>query len=91
MNWFSTTIEETFSYTNKEQRINDHQGDIKSQIVFPAKDIQQGDLKIAMEEITSFSFDYPNKYYFTDIGLRNARLGFRQIDSGHIFNYESAG
>ena len=29
-------------------------------------------------------FDYPNKYYFTDIGLRNARLGFRQIDTGHI-------
>ena len=29
-------------------------------------------------------FDYPNKYYFTDIGLRNARLGFRQLDSGHI-------
>ncbi|WP_296091515.1 ATP-binding protein [uncultured Treponema sp.] len=29
-------------------------------------------------------FDYPNKYYFTDIGLRNARLEFRQIDSGHI-------
>lgn len=29
-------------------------------------------------------FDYPNKYYFTDIGLRNARQEFRQIDSGHI-------
>ena len=29
-------------------------------------------------------FDYPNKYYFTDIGLRNARLEFRQIDTGHI-------
>ncbi len=29
-------------------------------------------------------FDYPNKYYFTDIGLRNARLGFRQMDTGHI-------
>lgn len=29
-------------------------------------------------------FDYPNKYYFTDIGLRNARLNFRQFDSGHI-------
>ena len=29
-------------------------------------------------------FDYPNKYYFTDVGLRNARLGFRQIDTGHI-------
>jgi predicted AAA+ superfamily ATPase len=29
-------------------------------------------------------FDYPKKYYFTDIVLRNARLGFRQLDSGHI-------
>ena len=29
-------------------------------------------------------FDYPNKYYFTDIGLRNARLGFRQFNAGHI-------
>ena len=29
-------------------------------------------------------FDYPNKYYFTDIGLRNARLAFRQFDTGHI-------
>lgn len=29
-------------------------------------------------------FDFPNKYYFADVGLRNARLGFRQIDPGHI-------
>ncbi len=29
-------------------------------------------------------FDYPNKYYYTDVGLRNARLNFRQFDSGHI-------
>ena len=29
-------------------------------------------------------FNYPNKYYYTDIGLRNCRLNFRQIDSGHI-------
>ena len=29
-------------------------------------------------------FSYPNKYYYTDIGLRNARLNFRQIDPGHI-------
>lgn len=29
-------------------------------------------------------FDYPNKYYFTDVGLRNARLNFRQFDSGHL-------
>ncbi|HCU29340.1 MAG TPA: ATPase, partial [Sphaerochaeta sp.] len=24
------------------------------------------------------------KYYFTDIGLRNARLGFRQMEETHI-------
>ncbi len=29
-------------------------------------------------------FDYPNKYYYSDIGLRNVRLNFRQIDLGHI-------
>ncbi len=26
----------------------------------------------------------PHKYYFEDIGLRNARLNFRQYDEGHI-------
>ncbi len=29
-------------------------------------------------------FDYPNKYYYTDIGLRNIRLNYRQIDYGYI-------
>lgn len=29
-------------------------------------------------------FDYPNKYYFSDVGLRNSRLNYRQIDPGHI-------
>ena len=29
-------------------------------------------------------FKYPNKYYYTDIGLRNARLSYRQYDPGHI-------
>lgn len=29
-------------------------------------------------------FDYPNKYYYTDLGLRNARLNYRQFDTGHI-------
>ncbi|MDY6094249.1 MAG: ATP-binding protein [Candidatus Enteromonas sp.] len=28
--------------------------------------------------------DTPVKYYFTDIGLRNARLGFRQQEESHI-------
>ena len=26
----------------------------------------------------------PKKYYFEDVGLRNARLGFRQVESAHI-------
>ena len=29
-------------------------------------------------------FSYPNKYYYVDMGLRNARLNYRQWDEGHI-------
>ena len=29
-------------------------------------------------------FNYPNKYYYTDLGLRNARLNYRQYDPGHL-------
>ena len=29
-------------------------------------------------------FNYPNKYYYSDIGLRNARLNYRQFDQEHI-------
>ena len=29
-------------------------------------------------------FDYPNKYYCEDVGLRNARTGFREIDHPHL-------
>lgn len=29
-------------------------------------------------------FEYPNKYYCEDIGLRNARIGFRQQEMTHI-------
>jgi len=29
-------------------------------------------------------FDYPNKYYCEDVGLRNARTGFREIDPPHL-------
>ena len=31
-------------------------------------------------------FNYPNKYYYTDIGLRNARLNYRQYDPGHMMD-----
>ncbi|MGI6736275.1 MAG: ATP-binding protein [Anaerovoracaceae bacterium] len=29
-------------------------------------------------------FKYPHKYYYTDTGLRNARLNYRQYDPGHL-------
>ena len=29
-------------------------------------------------------FDYPSKYYCEDLGLRNARIGFRQQEMTHI-------
>lgn len=29
-------------------------------------------------------FSYPYKYYYIDVGLRNARLNYRQFDPGHI-------
>ena len=29
-------------------------------------------------------FEYPNKYYIEDVGLRNARLGYRQVELSHI-------
>ena len=29
-------------------------------------------------------FNYPNKYYYSDVGLRNARLNYRQFDPGHL-------
>lgn len=31
-----------------------------------------------------FYFNYPSKFYFEDVGLRNARLNFRQLDTGHL-------
>ena len=29
-------------------------------------------------------FKFPSKYYYTDTGLRNARLNYRQYDPGHL-------
>jgi hypothetical protein len=30
--------------------------------------------------------DTPLKYYFEDVGLRNARLGFRQVEENHLMD-----
>ncbi|MGN1120315.1 MAG: ATP-binding protein, partial [Oscillospiraceae bacterium] len=29
-------------------------------------------------------FNFPNKYYYSDVGLRNARLNYRRFDPGHL-------
>ncbi len=30
------------------------------------------------------------KHYFEDVGLRNARLGFRQVEENHLMEMSSA-
>ena len=45
---------------------------------FLIKKVQRYDIK------GNHYINSPYKYYYEDIGLRNARLNFRQIDDGHI-------
>ena len=45
---------------------------------FLVSEVQRYDIK----EKTYFK--YPSKFYFEDLGLRNSRLNFRQIDEGHL-------
>lgn len=53
-----------YSYQNKEQRIKDYQGIMKQNIVFPAKGLYPivTDIGKLMEQLTSYSFSFPNKY-----------------------------
>lgn len=57
-------IREIFSVMNKEQKIKDNQGHIKNYIIFPSKSLARsdGDLRGAMDQLTSYSFDKPNKH-----------------------------
>lgn len=63
-NYYNCTITEIYSYQNKEQRINDNQGDVRNVLVFPKKNLYPDNTEIgkAMQSITSFSFMYPNKF-----------------------------
>ncbi|MGX8835315.1 phage terminase large subunit [Amedibacillus sp. YH-ame6] len=58
------TIIEKYSSQNKEQRIKDHQSDVRNYVVFPPKGMYSlnTDFGQAIEEITAYSFNYPNKY-----------------------------
>lgn len=53
-----------YSYLNKEQRMKDYQGITKNNILFPAKNLFPivTDLGKLMEQLTSFSFETPNKF-----------------------------
>ena len=62
--YLGCVIIEHYSTINKEKRINDHQGDIRNMIVYPRKGMypQNTDMGKAMDGVTSYSFNYPNKF-----------------------------
>ena len=62
--YYGCNIVEKYSTQNKEQRIKDYQSTVRNSIVYPAQNLfspitQMGE---AMESITSYSFNYPNKF-----------------------------
>ena len=62
--YYGCVIYEKYAVTNKEVRINDMKDLIKDKIYFPEK-IKYGantDMGKAMEQLTSYSFNFPNKH-----------------------------
>ena len=57
-------VEPMYSYINKEQRIKDYQGILKQNIVFPERGLYPiaTDLGRLIDQLTSYSFDFPNKF-----------------------------
>lgn len=62
--YYSCIIYEKYAVTNKEQRINDTKDLIKDKIIFPNRDKfgMNTDMGKALEQLTSYSFDFPNKH-----------------------------
>lgn len=62
--YFGCNIIEKYSSQNKEQRIKDYQSTVRNCIVYPAQGIYSPitPMGMAMESITSYSFNYPNKF-----------------------------
>lgn len=60
----SCTIIEKYSTQNKEQRIKDNQSTIRNEIEFPKEGTYSpsSDMGVAIDNVTSFSFSYPNKF-----------------------------
>lgn len=61
--YFDCEIIEIYSTQNKEAKIRDNRSTVINNIVFPAKGLfaKKSDVAIAIEELTNYSFDYPNK------------------------------
>ncbi len=75
MNYFSCEIIEKYSTENKEQRIKDYGYTLRTHSIFPDKAILRGrqtEMREAMESLTSYSFDYPNKF---DDAIDSAIMG----------------
>lgn len=62
--YLGCVIEEHYSTKNKEQRIKDNQGLAKNMIIYPSKGkfAPVTEMGKAMDQMTSYSFEYPNKY-----------------------------
>lgn len=62
--YYGCNISEKYSYENKEQRIMDNQGYVRGNIIYPRKNMHSlnSDIGKAMDSLTSFSFNYPNKF-----------------------------
>lgn len=62
--YYGCNIVEKYSTQNKEQRIKDYQSTVRNSIVYPAQNLFSPITQIgeAMESITSYSFNYPNKF-----------------------------
>ena len=62
--YYGCVIKEKYSNENKEKRIKDNQGYVRGNITYPAKGLypSNSDMGKAMEGITSYSFNYPNKF-----------------------------
>lgn len=80
--YYGCIIEEKYSSENKEQRIMDNQGYVRGNITYPKKGMYppNTDVGKAMESLTSYSFNYPNK--FDDAIDSVVLLTMKYIDKG---------
>lgn len=62
--YFLCNIREKYNYANKEQRIKDNRGIVKSRIKFKEKTsyLPNSDYGRYMKNLNYYSFDYPNKH-----------------------------